>query len=141
MIKKLAAGFLLIFLFACTENDFENTEPIPLLSLEQIKREYFIADSLNLLHDRSHLNFETVILGIDKRNNQTIIRTPVNRGFGCLMYPDFFTILYLNCDSVCCVKNGYWLVDYVGIAGMRSPVGCAPDTTQQNFEGGCNCGN
>lgn len=143
MIKKLVIPLSFVVVAACVkiETDTETTEATRLLSVEDIKREYEIADSLNRIEDRSQLNFETVVLGIDKRNNQVIIRTPVDRGFGCLLFSDYFTLMYVNCDSVCCENNGFWLVDYVGFAGFRSPVGCAPDTTQQHFEDDCDCGN
>ena len=140
MKQFISAILFFLLLNACSESietDFQ--EPLKKLSLEEIKREYAIADSLNRLKDRSHLNFETIILGIDSRNNQTIIRTALNRSFGCLMFTDYFTILYLNCDSVCCEKNGFWEVDFAGIAGIRTPVGCAPDTLTQGENTDCGC--
>ena len=116
-----------ILLFAC-DDVIDNPDNLKILSLNDIKREYTIADSLNNLEDRSKLETTTVILGIDERNGRYLIRTCLNRGFGCLMFTDYYTILYQDCDSVCCEKNGNWLVDYVGFAGARSPVGCEPDT-------------
>ena len=130
---------IFILLTGCNESLDMESDFTRILSLEDIKREYLIADSLNLLDDRSNLDFETKILGIDKRNGQVIIRTCLNRGFGCLLYSDFYTILYINCDSVCCETNGFWLVDYVGIAGQPSPVGCAPDTVQSTISTDCGC--
>ena len=141
-MTKYLFYIILIFLFAgCEERLIDTSTSLPLLTLDDIKNEYIIADSLNKLEDRSSLIFKTRILGIDSRNNQTIIRTPINRGFGCLMFEDYFTILYLNCDSVCCEENGFWLVDYVGFAGFRTPVGCAPDTIQNEVYKGCECEN
>jgi len=129
---KLICFSILIFILiaGCKENDeFDST--LRLLSLEDIKREYQIADSLNNLEDRSEIDTSTIILGIDKRNGNVITRSCENRGFGCLLFTDFYTIKYQNCDSVCCERSeGYWLVDYVGFAGTRSVVGCVPDTLQ-----------
>ena len=119
---------LSFILFPGCSDEIENPDNLKLLSLDNIKREYAIADSLNKLEDRSNLDTTTIILGIDKRNGKYIIRTCLNRGFGCLMFTNYYTILYQNCDSVCCTKNGNWLVDYVGFVGARSPVGCEPDT-------------
>ena len=140
MQKNLLVILILFFFVGCEENTIQDTEPFAILSLEDIKREYAIADSLNLLEDRSGLNLETVVLGIDARNNQTIIRTPLNRGFGCLLFSDYFTILYLNCDSMCCTTTGFWEVDYVGFAGRYSAVGCAPDTVRTD-RNDCGCTN
>ena len=122
--------FFLILISGCNKNnDFDSD--VHILTLDDIKREYEIADSLNYLDDRSNIDTSTVILGVDKRNGKIIIRTCRTRGFGCMLFPEYFTLEYLNCDSVCCEKNsGYWQVDYVGIAGSRSVVGCVPDTLQ-----------
>lgn len=141
MKKLLPVTLILIFLLSCEDQNFVDHEAFPMLSLEDIKREYATADSLNRLEDKGDFNHETIILGIDERNNQTIIRTPATRGFGCIIYDDYLTILYLNCDSACCETRGFWLIDYMGFAGTPSPVGCAPDTTQQIFESECDCEN
>uniref|UniRef100_UPI003217380F hypothetical protein n=1 Tax=uncultured Draconibacterium sp. TaxID=1573823 RepID=UPI003217380F len=129
-MKKLILLPVLLFLFACTE---ENTINYPVgtrfLSLDGIKHEYAIADSLNRLSDKSKIDTTTIRLGVDERNGKMLIRTCQTRSFGCLLFSIFYTILYENCDSVCCEKNGNWLVDYAGFAGIPSPVGCEPDTT------------
>ncbi len=117
-----------ILIFGCNDN-LDIDRHIRMLTLDDIKREYCIADSLNNLKDRSNTDTATVILGVDKRNGEVVVRTCQTRGFGCLLFTDFFTIKYQDCDSVCCKRNdGYWLVDYVGFAGSRSVVGCVPDT-------------
>lgn len=118
---------LSILLFGCSD-EIENPDHLKMLSLNDIIHEYTIADSLNKIEDWNTLDTETKILGIDKRNGQVIVRECRTRGFGCLLYTNFYTILYQDCDSLCCEKNGNWLVDYVGFAGARSPVGCEPDT-------------
>ncbi len=121
---------MLILIIGCNENE-EFDSNFPVLSLEDIKKEYQIADSLNSLEDRSNINTSTIILGVDRRNGKIIIRSCEDRGFGCLLFSDYYTIKYEDCDSVCCERNdGYWMVDYVGFAGSRSVVGCVPDTLQ-----------
>jgi len=127
-MRRILIFLLFIILTHACDDEIDNPENLKLLSLEDIKREYAIADSLNRLKYRSDIDTGTIVLGIDERNGKYLIRTCLNRGFGCLMFSDYFTILYEDCDSVCCVRNGNWLVDYVGIAGARSPVGCEPDT-------------
>jgi len=139
MVKFLLFIVLLFLLLGCEKDIPDSPDTSPLLTLDDIKREFAIADSLNHLDDRSYLNFETTVLGIDSRNNQTIIRTPMDRGFGCILFQNYFTILYLNCDSVCCENNGVWIIDHFGFAGFPKSVGCAPDTVRTDF--GCGCGN
>lgn len=138
MVKFFTFIVLLFLILGCEKDIPEPPDSLTLLTLDDIKREFAIADSLNNLEDRSNLDFETTILGIDSRNNQTIIRTPIDRGFGCLLFQNYFTILYLNCDSVCCENNGIWIIDCVGFAGIPTSVGCAPDTLRTDF--GCGCG-
>ena len=120
-----------ILLFACSDK-IENPYNLKLLSVRDIIREYAIADSLNKLDDRNNIDTEPVILGIDERNGKQLIRTCINRGFGCLLFSDYYTILYQDCDSSCCEKSGNLLIDYAGIVGARTIVGCEPDTTKNN---------
>ncbi|RIJ49290.1 hypothetical protein D1614_07010 [Maribellus luteus] len=128
MYKLLYVLFPALLMISC-DHEIENPNNLKLLGLDDIKREYQIADSLNYLPDRSNIDTTTLILGMDERNGKVVIRSCQTRGFGCILVTNYYTILYQDCDSICCKKNGNWLVDYVGFAGFRSPVGCEPDTT------------
>ena len=129
-MKPLFLLFAVIILFTgCFENQDAGTEHLRELTLADIKREYVIADSLNRLADKSDVDMGTKILGVDRRNGQIIVRTCGPRGFGCYLFTNYFTLEYLDCDSLQCNdKGGIWLIDYVGIAGTPSVVGCIPDT-------------
>ena len=121
--------FISVLLLACND-EIDNPDNLRILSVNDIKQEYYTADSLNNLEDRSNIDTSTLVLGIDGRNGKYVIRTCLDRGFGCLLFSDYHTILYQDCDSVSCENNGNWVVDYVGIAGSPSSVGCEPDTIQ-----------
>jgi hypothetical protein len=130
-MRHLCFSILFLILITGCNEEPGFADDVPLLTLDEIKQEYYIADSLNRLEDRSNIDTSTITLGVDKRNGKVVIRTCQTRGFGCLLFTDYYTIKYQDCDSVCCEKNdGIWLVDYVGFAGTRSVVGCVPDTIQ-----------
>ena len=104
MYKSLLAIVAALLLISC-QDEFKNPDNLKLLSLEEIKKEYIKADSLNNLEDRSNIDTTSIILGIDERNGKVLIRTCQSRGFGCLLFNNYYTILYQNCDSVCCESS------------------------------------
>lgn len=131
-MKRILFFAIFIGLFSCSDNEPHLPDGVRILSIEDIKREYAIADSLNYMKDRTNIDTATIILGIDERNGRYIERVCMDRGFGCILFSDFYTILYQNCDSFCCKRSGRWIIDSWGIAGFSSPVGCEPDTTSSN---------
>jgi hypothetical protein len=130
-MRHLCFSILFLILITGCNEEPDFADDVRLLTLDDIKQEYYTADSLNRLEDRSNIDSSTITLGVDKRNGKVVIRTCGTRSFGCLLFTDYYTIKYQDCDSICCEKNGgIWLVDYAGFAGTRSVVGCVPDTIQ-----------
>lgn len=132
-MKQILCSIILIAFFSCTDDEPYFQDDARILTIQDIKREYAIADSLNYMDDRSNIDTTTIILGIDERNGRYIQRVCIDRGFGCLIFSDFYTLLYQDCDSICCEGDGNWLIDSWGFAGFPGRVGCEPDTL--------NCGN
>ena len=88
-MRQILILLLFIVLTNACNDEIDNPDNLKLLSLEDIKREYAIADSLNRLEDRNNIDTATIVLGIDERNGKYLIRTCLHRGFGCLMYTDY----------------------------------------------------
>jgi hypothetical protein len=130
-MKKLAFVFIILVSFVACEKgeEFDNIKGLERLSVDDIIQAYHTADSLNGLKDKTWFVYDTDTLGYDARNNKIVGMICGMRSFGCLLFSHYYTVLYLNCDSLSCEKNGgFNITDYVGFAGTPHYVGCAPDT-------------
>ena len=107
---------------------------LPRLTVEDVKREYRIVDSLNVLSfnnelDTSKIN-RYVTLGIDERNDLVVVQRCEDRLFGCKLTYNVFGLFYEDCDSLDCTESvGIRVIDYEGFAGSPHFIGCAPDTS------------
>ena len=129
-MKYLFVIILALLIFACDE-EVNNPYHLKLLSVSDIRQEYIVADSLNRVEDILTLPCQTDTLGVDIRNSKIVGRVCGTRAFGCLLYTHYYTVLYLDCDSAKCEKNGgINITDYAGIGGTPVYVGCAPDTAR-----------
>ncbi len=104
------------------------------LTLGDIKREYSVVGSLNVLVFQNELDTSKidhyVVLGRDIRNEGIVIRRGEKRLFGCMLYPLVFGLFYEDCDSSECTRiEGIKVIDHEGIVGTPRYVGCAPDTS------------
>ncbi|UCH09602.1 MAG: hypothetical protein JSU61_10290 [Fidelibacterota bacterium] len=109
-------------------------EELPDLSLDDIREQYRIVDSLNVLVFSNELDTSDVdryvVLGRDIRNGGIVIRRGEKRMVGCIMFRTLFGLFYEDCDSSACNGiGGIKVIDYQGYAGVPYYVGCAPDTS------------
>jgi hypothetical protein len=107
---------------------------LPDLTLDDIKEQYRLVDSLNALVFSDGLGIikidRYVVLGTDIRNGGIVIRRGEERMFGCMLHHLVFGLFYEDCDSSeCTLIEGIKVIDYEGFTGTPRYVGCAPDTS------------
>jgi hypothetical protein len=125
-----AAFLVLGLLLKCTGPE----DDLPNLTLDDIKEQYRIVDSLNTLIFSNELETSGidryVVLGRDIRNEGIVVRRGEERFLGCIKLPLIFGLFYESGDSNQCSQiEGTKIIDYEGYAGIPRYVGCAPDTS------------
>jgi len=137
LISYLIILFFLLLTYSCDILSYSHEDNhFEFLSVEDIRVEYRIVDSLNTLSFNGELDTTSLdrymILGMDPRNDQIIVRRcDRERLFGCLMYHNVFGLFYQNCNSTSCLElEGVSIIDHEGFAGYPRFIGCSPDTSK-----------
>ena len=129
-----SCALLLVIIYSSCSWLSSPEDNLPRMSVEDIKREYRIVDSLNVLSFNNELDTSKidryVTLGMDERNDLVVVRRCEDRLFGCMLTYNVFGLFYEDCDSLACTEAvGTRVIDYEGIAGSPRFIGYAPDTS------------
>lgn len=102
------------------------------MSLSDIKSAYAKVEFLNQLLQNGEDTDEPDVefLGVDARNGLPINQKLTDRCGGCILYLQYELILEGINEDECAGQDKVSIIDYCGIVGTPTYMGCQPDTTE-----------